>query len=485
MRATPKVVIIGAGPTGLGAAWRLHELGADSWHLVESASSAGGLASSVTDDRGFVWDHGGHVIFSHYEYFDRLLDGLLGDQWEDHVRESWIWMRERFIPYPFQHNIWHLPPEDVLACIDGLLELHGNGTGHYAPKTFREWILRSFGQGIADVFLLPYNFKVWAYDPAELNVGWMGERVATVDLARTLRNLVLRRDDAGWGPNARFRFPRHGGTGAIWRTLAERLPREALTFGRSVTAVRTRERRVELDDGTTHEYDYLLSSMPLDRLVRLLADQPDLGAFGDRFKHSSSHIVGIGLEGRVPESLATKCWMYFPEANVPCYRATVFSNYSPNNVPRPGQQWSLMAEVSESPAKPVDAARVANDTLNAFRAIGFIPAHTAVASLWHCRLEHGYPTPFVGRDEVLAELDPRLRELGIFSRGRFGAWKYEVSNQDHSLMQGVEAVDHLLFGAEETTYHHPSVVNASKGLGRRPREAPTPGRPRAPGTHTA
>lgn len=113
----------------------------------------------------------------------------------------------------------------------------------------------------------------------------------------------------------------------------------------------------------------------------------------------TSHIVGIGVDDMVLPTLATKCWMSFPEPDVPFYRVTVLSNYPPHNVLRPGRQWSLLCEVSESPAKP----------------------------------------------------------LGIWSRGHFGAWKYEVSNQDPSLMQGVEAVDHILTGAEEATYHvgHP------------------------------
>jgi hypothetical protein len=110
-----------------------------------------------------------------------------------------------------------------------------------------------------------------------------------------------------------------------------------------------------------------------------------------------------------------------------------------------------------------------DDVVAGLRAVGFLPPGAALASRWHRRLEHGYPTPFVERDAVLAELDPALRALGIWSRGRFGGWKYEVANQDHSLMQGVEAVDHLLLGAEETTYRYPAVVNAGRAVGRRPR----------------
>lgn len=77
-----------------------------------------------------------------------------------------------------------------------------------------------------------------------------------------------------------------------------------------------------------------------------------------------------------------------------------------------------------------------------------------------CRLEHGYPTPSLGRDAALAEALPWLKARGVWSRGRFGSYKYEVANQDHSLMLGVECADNILFGSKEVTLQHPSIVNA-------------------------
>ena len=88
--------------------------------------------------------------------------------------------------------------------------------------------------------------------------------------------------------------------------------------------------------------------MPLDRLLASVPARPDLHELSREFVHSSSHIVGVGLSGQPHEDLKTKCWLYFPEDHTPFYRVTVFSNYSPNNVARPGEQWSLMAEVSET-----------------------------------------------------------------------------------------------------------------------------------------
>lgn len=106
----PRIVILGAGPTGLGAGYRLRELGYSNFHIYEKHGYLGGLAHSFRDDAGFTWDIGGHVMFSHYTYYDRVFDRLMGDEFTLNDRESWVRMMGRWVPYPFQNNIRHLPP---------------------------------------------------------------------------------------------------------------------------------------------------------------------------------------------------------------------------------------------------------------------------------------------------------------------------------------------------------------------------------------
>src|ERR1041385_3399921 len=117
-----KIVIIGAGPTGLGAAYRLQELGYENWELYEKSDHVGGHSTSHVDKFGFVWDEGGHVIFSHYPYFDRLVEEMLGHDYLEHERQSWVRLLDTWVPYPFQNNLRYLPQDALLECLLGLTE---------------------------------------------------------------------------------------------------------------------------------------------------------------------------------------------------------------------------------------------------------------------------------------------------------------------------------------------------------------------------
>lgn len=131
-----------------------------------------------------------------------------------------------------------------------------------------------------------------------------------------------------------------------------------------------------------------------------------------------------------------------------------------------------MFEISESSYKPVaqeDVSiggklypRIVLETLEGAVATGLIAPTNEVVSIYHRRLEHGYPTPCLNRENVLRKALPALREQNVWSRGRFGSYRYEVANQDHSLMLGVEAIDSILFGSREMTLEFANIVKATK-----------------------
>ena len=145
---------------------------------------------------------------------------------------------------------------------------------------------------------------------------------------------------------------------------------------------------------------------------------------------------------------------------MPFFRATVFSHYSPFNAPK--GYWSLMTEVSGSSFRPFPRGDIVDAVIRGARAVKLIAPNDRIVSTWSYRADHGYPTPTLGRDQYLNIVLPRLAKHNVYSRGRFGAWKYEVSNQDHTFMQGVEWANHVLLSQQEMTVNNPALVNRKK-----------------------
>jgi len=500
MAPAPKeieVLIIGAGPTGLGAAKRLNHLKHKSWHVVDSFEDAGGLASTDVDPQGFLWDVGGHVIFSHYLYFDDIINEALPntDDWYEHQRVSYVRSKGNWVPYPYQNNISMLPVEEQTKCIDGMIDAAElRATTTTKPKNFDEWIIRMMGVGLADLFMRPYNFKVWAVPTEDMQCAWLGERVAAPSLKMVVSNVLNKKIAGNWGPNATFRFPARDGTGGIWKAVARTLPKEHFTYNTTVTKIEGKNRVAHLSDGSTVKYQTLISTMPLDEIVKIIPEASEkIVKTGSELIFSSTHVIGIGLRGVLPDRIGDKCWLYFPEPDSPFYRATIFSNYSPYNCPqadvklrtmqtadpslsgsidtqteREGPYWSIMLEVSESYKKPVNHDTLIADCIQGLINTSMCKPEDEVVSVYHRKFHHGYPTPSLQREDQLKVLLPALKEeYNIWSRGRFGSYRYEVANQDHSCMVGVECVDSVLFGAPEMTLNEPDWVNGRKNTERR------------------
>ena len=442
-----RLVVLGAGPTGLGAAHRLAERGHDDWVVLEASDGVGGLARSFTDAAGFTYDIGGHVLFSHYPYYTEVVTRALGDDYAELQREAWVRMEGRFIPYPFQNNIRDLAPQTVYECLVGLVEAQRRD---HDPATFADWLQAVFGAGMARHFMLPYNEKVWATPPELMAYGWIGERVPVVDVAAVLRNVILGEDQVGWGPNSTFRYPLRGGTGRLYREIAEPLA-DRIELDRPVVAVDPEARTVSSADGRSWPYDALLSTMPLDELVGACAAAPAaVRAAAGRLAWSGTHVVGVGLDRPAG---TTRNWVYFPEPDVPFYRVTYLSNYSPHITPAAGQTL-LLTETSTSAHRPQDGATIVGRVIDGLVGAGLMTAEDRqrVVTTWQCSPAKTYPVPTLDRDAALAVIEPWLRRRRIWSRGRFGAWRYEIGNMDHSFMQGVEWVDHVLDGAPETVW---------------------------------
>jgi len=434
-----KWLIIGAGPTGLAAAHRLRQAGEKDILVLEKESRPGGLSASFLDEQGFTWDLGGHVFFSHYAAYDRLLDETIPARaWHRHRQAAWIRRSNSLIPYPFQLHVGWLPEREREACLRGLRDLPSPPP---PAENFHEWILTRFGRGIAELFMEPYNRNLWACPTEKMGVYWLGDRVALPS-----PRMLAAGTREQWGPNREFRFPPQGGTGSIWSALADSLGRATVRCGQEVQRIDLADRRVVLGDGNSVQGEHILSTMPLDELARRTGMGSDLFPYlSSDLRRSPIAVVGLGIEGPRPQRLEEFTWMYFPESLTRIYRVTDFGRYSPANVPDPGKNWSLLIEAAslgEKVSLPEVTAAVEVDLAG----YGLLPVGARIVSRWARLVPYGYPVPTLTRERTRLPLLSRLEGQGIFSRGRFGAWCYEVGNMDHSAMQGVEWAERMLGG---------------------------------------
>ncbi len=443
-----RIVVVGAGPCGLGCARELLALGHHEFQVIESAPHAGGLASSVVDPQGFTWDLGGHVVFSHYGEFDRLLADVMGDDLLHHQRSSFVRIADRWVPYPFQNNLHHLPPALTEEALQGLIA--ASAAAPSAGADFGSWMRATFGDGIVRQFMQPYNEKVWAHPAEVMSANWIAERVSVVPWQQALSAVVHRRDEPGWGPNNLFAFPSGGGTGEIYRRAALPLASH-IGFGAAVQQVQARAHSLVVA-GVEQPYDQLVWTGPLDVLVRSIADAPpQVVQAADALVHNSVTIVGIGCEAPTTDD---RSWFYFPEPQVPFYRATNFAKYSPRNVPegRTDRFSSWMTEIASSAVRPLDDDRLVDRVVESLHAAGLMPPDAPVVSRHVHHIPYAYPVPTLGRDTALAVIQPWLMAHDIYARGRFGAWRYELGNMDHAVKMGVDVARLLVTGATEEAW---------------------------------
>jgi protoporphyrinogen oxidase len=424
------VLIIGAGPTGLGAARRAAERGL-SYVVVERQAGPGGMAASVTDPDGFTWDLGGHVLHSHFDHFDKAL-AETGVPMREVRRNGWVWIGGELVRTPIQQQLSELPTDlrpDAPAA--NLLEYYRNHCG--AELTER--------------FFRPFTEKMWATDLTLVDHEWTSLRNGSAE-----RNVpVLKLADDVVPTMVTFPYP-EGGTGRLWEAIAAQLDDRCLAYGVGVQSIDADAHRAVLTSGDEVRYQACVSSMPLPHLLDATAGaEPLTHRARGELRACETYVVGLGFVGDAPPALADKSWLYCPDPGVAWQRATVLSNYDPASAG--DGRWSILFEVGRSDFRAVSDDEATLSIRESVRGLGAELA--AMVSMWDHVVPMGYPVPTLGRDELLRDVDAFLVEHGIRSRGRFGGWRYESCNQDYSWAQGVQAVDAALDATAEDAYWHP------------------------------
>ncbi|SHH18700.1 NAD(P)-binding protein [Massilia sp. CF038] len=461
-----QTAIIGAGPTGLSAAYHLGERAL----LLEKNASVGGWCRSL-NDHGFTFDHAGHIMFSNDPYVLKLYDMLLGPNlhWQD--REAWVYSKNVYTRYPFQGALYGLPPKVISECIVGAVEARfgsldgpsstppctvkpiddccadgsaevGN-TATIAPRRqetqhFEEFIYKVWGKGIAKHFAIPYNRKLWTVPLDEMETSWLGGRVRLPDLEQIIEG-ALEPVGKPMGPNARFGYPLSGGFQALMSGFLPHI-KGRIEMNAAAAQLFPREHLLLMADGSRYRYDHLISTMPLPELIRLMGDAapPEVQRAAAGLRHISVRCVNLGV---ARENITDKHWIYYPEETI-FHRIFVQGNASPHCNPPGG--FGLTCEISYSPSKPLplEGQALIDRCIADCVAVGMLTPEDRMITSNQVDMPYAYVVYDHARAANVATVKAWLARHDIILAGRYSEWEYY--NSDHAFLAGKKAADSVL-----------------------------------------
>lgn len=451
MSAPSRVVILGAGPSGVGAAQRLATTGRAAVTVLERAREVGGLAGSFELD-GFHVDFGSHRL--HPACAPEILAdirALLGRDLLDRPRHGRIHLRGRWIHFPLKplDLALRLPPTFALGTVaDFARKLWPSGTRAGEPESFATVLLRGLGKTICRDFYFPYARKIWGRAPEELSAIQARRRVkagSPAKLAMKILSALPGLKPRGFG---RFYYPR-GGFGQIARGYYEsaRDRGAQFLFGASMEAVHVLPQggcRVDYrleGEARSIEADHVWSTIPVTLLARSLRPAPPAEVLEatDHIRFRGMILIYLVLaQKRFTEFDAH----YFPEAEVPITRMSEPRNYS--TVESPGDRTVLCAEL---PCSSGDEFWNKSDEAlglvvqDALAKLG-IPIRSTVRQVVTRRLPQAYPIYEHGYETHFERIDHWLEGVpNVLTLGRQGLFAHD--NTHHTLAMAYAAADCL------------------------------------------
>jgi protoporphyrinogen oxidase len=423
-----KILIIGAGLTGLSTAYYLEKLGLD-YTLFEKESYVGGLCSTYRSEEGFIFDKAMHILHLNDSYVRKLVEELINGDLLIHPRKALVYFKGSYIPYPFQVYFYALPDKRVVKdCFSGIRKAKINAKT--MAKNYEKYIFESFGDGIANFFMLPYGRKLWASSLNELSSDWAEKFIPKPDLNSISRAMN------GYPPRLSiFYYPRNGGIAKLSNAFFSKLKKEKVKLSMKIKKINFKKNEIVLPDGERLEYNLLISSIPLPELLNSIEHAPpDIKNTRNNLRYSSLFNLNLGIDKKI--DLYGAQTVYFPDEEMVFYRIGFPSTLSPNMTPNNCS--SISVDVSYSKNKPINKLKIKKRIIENLKKIGIIKNRTSILTEKEFDIKYAYVLYDMKYSLIRRKIHAFLTKNNIFSIGRYGAWEY--STMDDALLAGKNIV---------------------------------------------
>jgi protoporphyrinogen oxidase len=414
--------ILGGGLSGLTLARLLNERG-EEVIVLEAAPEFGGLCRSVTEN-GFTFDSGGsHIIFSRDAEVLAFMRRMITGNEQRNTRNTKIFYKGSYVKYPFENGLSDLPPEDRFFCINEFVKAQiafETGSAPH-PANFSEWIYFTFGKGIAECYMIPYNEKIWKYPADRMSTHWVEGRIPRPPVEDVIRSAIGIATE-GYTHQAVFSYPLSGGIEALVRAIATPVE-DRIRTGFTVRSIRRKGKKILIsNDAEEIEADRCISTIPLQHLLPCLDNVPEVVQQAcDALVYNSLVCVALGVDGSIPDI----SWLYVPDPKLgQTNRISFPSSYSPHMAPR--GSGSILAEITHRPGDEVSTMNdeeIVRGVTETIEAMG-IATRDRITITKVMRHPFAYVVYDLGYQENIKIIHDYCRSANIPLVGRFSQFEY-------------------------------------------------------------
>lgn len=414
--------------------------------VFEAAGQAGGLARSIE-----LWDQivdlGPHRFFSNDTRVNEFWLEVAEQDFDLVDRLTRIYYNGKYFHYPLKggNALKNLGIFEATRCMFSYMGERISPTKD--TSTFEGWVKSRFGKRLFEIFFKTYSEKLWGIKCTELDADFAAQRIKKLSLWEALKNAMF----GGKGNKHKtlvdqFAFPTLG-TGLIYDKMAEGCKKNGgkVHLNSPVKRVLLEGNKavgLELENGETHYYDQIISSMPISLLTKRMDGVPEeVKAAANNLRFRNTILVYLNIDG---DNLFPDQWLYIHSNKLETGRITNFRNWLPSI--NKGQKSSILCleywcnfEDAMWDMPESELIELAKKEIKQTGLIGDAP----IMDGYVFKIPRCYPVYFSGYKKQLKPVEDYLTSIeGLQVIGRYGAYKY--NNQDHSILMGLLAAENVL-----------------------------------------
>ena len=434
-----KYTILGGGLSAISLAYYLQEnKNIDEIHILEKDDILGGICRTYVKD-GIEYDVGPHIIFSKDKEILDFMNNLLGENNEKHRRSNRILHKKRFVQYPFENDLSKLPKEDIDYCVNGFLH---NPYESYEAKNMLQFFLKTFGEGITNTYLRPYNEKIWKFDPSFMDTQ-MVERIPKPPKEDILKSANGETID-GYLHQLYFTYPKQGGTEALIKAFIAKLSDKVKihTNNKVLKAKKQGDKFVVTTSEKEYVCDKIISTMPANEFSHIYEDDnkpQEILDIADNLRYNSIAICIVN----VSKDYAGDNYAFMvADKNVKFHRISKL-DFMGEHYHKDGTA-TYMAEITYRKNDLNDKAsdeELTQKVIEGLETIGFIDSKDDVNFTDLKRFEYAYVIYDLKHRQNMDAIKEYFAKQGIYLNGRFGSFEY--LNMDAIIKQSKNLAENI------------------------------------------